>query len=123
MQLPRIEVDGHTVTVLPVSDVVEVRTSPVRTALVADTLDELTSPDALMCVTRAMLASVARRGIRPKEVWCVGHLPADAPYWTACLEADVVAKVKARLAQVGGHLMVYALFDSADALIVDRDMN
>lgn len=118
-----ITVGNEKIAILPAPPftVARVESSPVRVVFVADTVEELTSSETLEQAASFMLASVKRRGIRPKGLWCLGYLPADWPLWNDCVGPEAAASAGAKAAEINGHVMVYALFDTAEIEIIDLD--
>lgn len=111
----KFDVNGERFTVVPVPNIpVEVSNSVVRTAMVSDTAKELTSNEAFTQASRTMMESVKRRGLRPRGAWVIGYLPVDWPLWRDLLSPEITDRVQAKLTEINGHVMIYALFDSAD---------
>lgn len=111
-----IEVNGLTFVVLPfLSSMLAAGETVCRVAMVADTVEEVRSLETMQEAVRQLMQSVQRRGLVPRGHWAVGFLPVDWPLWRDHLDASIAEVVEAKLKEINGHVMIYALMDSAGA--------
>jgi len=109
-----IEVGGRRVTVHSIDKKLQHGGSVARVAIVGHTVDELLTVDAYTYAYQTLLDSAHRRDLSPAGAWMVGFLPVDWPQWRECLVAEIGDRVAAKLAEINGHVVVFALMDSAD---------
>lgn len=113
-EMMKLNIDGEPFTVLTPDVPMQVRSSsPVKVAMVADTVEELLTPDAYTQACRMLYASVRRRGITPKGNWFIATMPIDWPEWDQHIEPSIAKKIAAKVAEINGHVMVYVLMDTA----------
>src|SRR5689334_20040895 len=113
-ELMKLDIDGESFTVLGLDNPIEVQArSPVKVAMVAETPEELITRAAYTEACEMLFASVRRRGITPNGSWCVAALPVDWPLWRESVHPDLARQVAAKVAEINGHVTVYALLDTA----------
>lgn len=83
-----------------------------RIAIVADTVEELTSPAVVEQVLEAATASIERRQLTPLGRWAIGVMQVDDPDWATHLDPAVVARVSSTLQEINGYVIVYVLIDT-----------